>query len=176
MARGLFLAVGLLALSAPAGASAQSMNVRQIVDDVVGQVCAPLAQGGDLRSAARAAERLGYSLVAVEPDHRMGAADLQPEPRALIFTRRHHGTVRISRDYDHVLCSLGVEEGGVGRSAEAAEPHLRALGLTPVIDERDGDLPLSVWRGERTQAVIARSPHHRPGVEVILTVHAPRGR
>ena len=177
MARGLLFPAVMLALAAPAGASAQSMNTRQIVDEVMGEVCRPLADRDSLWAAVRAAERLGYSIASVEPvTVRIGAANRQPELRAVTLARRHHGTVRVSRDYDHVLCSVGIEEGAVGRIAQAAEPHLRALGLAPVIDQRDGDLPLSVWRGDQAQAVIARSPHHRPGVELILTIHAPRER
>ena len=123
MARGLLFPAVMLALAAPAGASAQSMNTRQIVDEVMGEVCRPLADRDSLWAAVRAAERLGYSITSVEPvTIRIGAANRQPELRAVTLARRHHGTVRVSRDYDHVLCSVAIEEGSAAWAIRPTAP------------------------------------------------------
>ena len=58
--------------------------------------------------------------------------------------------------------------------AETAEPFLRDLGMAPALDEREGTNAISVWRGGNRQAVIARSPHHRPGSELVISVATPR--
>lgn len=52
--------ISLLALCMlPTPATAQSMNVRAIVETVMGDVCAPYARDGDIASAVRAAEASG---------------------------------------------------------------------------------------------------------------------
>ena len=171
------LPLSVLATILGAGAAqAQSMNVRAITDDVLREICVPFSSNRDMREVLSTAERLGYSVVAHEPgDLRRGAADAQPSPSGLALFRRHHGTVRVSIDHDRVLCGVAMEEGTVRAVAAAAAPHLRALGMTPAVDDVEGTPALSVWRGPGRQVVIAASPRHRPGVELTLEV-APQGR
>lgn len=155
--------------------SAQSMNVRLITEQVVGEICPPLLTAGDMYAAIGEAERLGYSVTAHLPTTlRLGAADRQAEPIVVEMEGSHQGTVRLREQYGLRVCSVGIHEGGVERIAETAEPHLRALGMEPVIDERLGPLALSVWRGPTSQAVISRSTEFRPGSEIVITAEAPQ--
>lgn len=164
----------LLSLLLASPAAAQSMDVRGITDNVMREVCLPLIEDNSLWAAIGGAEGLGYSVVDAEPDSVMvGAANWQPEPRAVTFRRSQGGTVRISRYYDRLMCVIGLDEGGADRAADAAAPHLRALGLSPVLEEAGAEPELVVWRGEGRLMVIAPSPHHPPGVELILSVQAP---
>ncbi len=165
--RTLMLALTALMLS-PVAAAAQSMNVPVIIDEVVGEVCAPLVRDGDVAAAVSAAEALGYVQTdesSVDLDHSM------PNARAILY-RSHRGTVTISLDYGRVLCSVGIHEGGVGQIADLAAPFLRELGMTSVLDVRGrGEPPIIVWRGEGRQAVISPSPVYQPGAEITLTAH-----
>lgn len=156
-------------------ASAQSMNVRLITEQVVGEICPPLLNDGDMYAAIGAAERAGYAVMAILPTTiRYGAADRQAEPIVVEMEGSHQGTVRLREQYGLRVCSVGIHEGGVERIAETAEPHLRVLGMEPVIDERLGPLALSVWRGPTSQAVISRSTEFRPGSEIVITAEAPQ--
>lgn len=156
--------LALLSAAATAGpAAAQSMNVRVIVQTVTAEVCAPFARRADVAAAIQNAERLGYRVIESGGDRR----------RAVTLFRQHHGTIRVSLSDGQGLCSIGVEEGTVAQVAAAAEPGLKALNLVPAIDDREGRPALSVWRGAALQAVIGPSPHHRPGVELILSVDHP---
>lgn len=164
----------ILALASTA--QAQSMNVRVITDNVMTEICGPFLRNPDMRAAQGAAERLGYAVTEPEPlGLNIGAAQAQPPPLALTLARQHHGTVRISLRSDRGLCSVGMEEASVRTVAETAAPHLRALGLSPVVEDLAGRPALSVWRGAGMQAVIAASPHHRPGVELVLETSRPAG-
>ena len=118
-----------------------------------------------------AAERLGYAVTSHDPiGLRLGAADAQPPPRGVVLFRRHRGTVRLSMDYGRGLCGVGIEEGTVRTMAEAAGPHLRTLGMAPVVEVADERPSVSVWRAPGLQVVIAGSLHHRPGTELVLEV------
>lgn len=155
-------------------ASAQSMNVGLITEQVVGEICPPLLNDGDMYAAIGAAERAGYEVMEILPTTiRYGAADRQAEPIVVEMEGSHQGTVRLREQYGLRVCSVGIHESGVERIAETAEPHLRALGMEPVIDERLGPLALSVWRGPTSQAVISRSTEFRPGSELVITAEAP---
>lgn len=154
--------------------SAQSMNVRLITERVAGEICPHLIRDGDMYAAIGAAERFGYAVMDYLPTSvRWGAADLQPDPIEVELERSHQGTVRLRNQHGLRVCSVGIHEGDIARIAEAAEPHLRALGMEPVIDERLGPLALSVWRGPTSQAVISRSTEFRPGSELVITAEAP---
>ena len=169
------LTLAPLFVCAAAPASAQSMNVRLITEQVVGEICPPLLNDGDMYAAIGEAERLGYSVTAHLPTAlRLGAADRQAEPIVVEMEGSHQGTVRLREQYGLRVCSVGIHEGGVERIAETAEPHLRALGMEPVIDERQGPLVVSVWRGTNMQAVISRSTEFRPGSEIAITAAEPQ--
>lgn len=151
-------------------ALAQSMNVPRITEQVVGEICPPFLRDGDMYAAIAAAEGFGYSVVHYLPTSlRLGAADRQPPPFDVAMEGSHQGTVRLFTQYGLRVCSVGIHEGGVARIAEVAEPHLRALGMEPVLDEREGRLAVSVWRGPDIQAVISRSPEFPPGSELVIT-------
>ena len=159
------------ALGMTSSAQAQSMNIRQITRDVGGSVCAPFVETGDMSAAVVAAELLGYRIVDSEPDNR---ARPDAPPSAVRLGRSHGGWITLTRSDTLSFCAVGMAEGSVRTIAETAEPFLRDLGMTPVLDEREGPTAVSVWRGEGRQAIIARSPHHRPGSELIFSVATPR--
>ena len=168
------LALAALALGAAQAAQAQSMNVPLITERVVRDICAPFIETGDMWPAISAAGSAGYRVVQVWPAHiRVGAASAQPEPSEIELRGDHAGTVRMRDEYGLLACSVGVPEGGVGRIAAAAEPHLRTFGYAPALDDRSGATALSVWRGGGRQAVIARSTEFRPGAELVMTGPAP---
>jgi len=122
------------------------------------------------------AQGFGYGVAHVWPESiRVGAANRQPEPTEIEMRGSHAGTLRMRRAYGLLTCSVGIAEGGPGRIAEAAEPHLRTLGLEPLLDDREGALAVSVWRGAGRQAVISRSTEFRPGSELVITGSDPRG-
>ena len=159
------------ALGMMSSAQAQSMNIRQITRDVGGGVCAPFMENRDMTAAIVAAELLGYRVMDSEPDNRAGP---DAPPFAVRLGRSHGGWITLTRSDTLSFCTVGMAEGSVGTIAETAEPFLRDLGMTPALDEREGPTAVSVWRGEGRQAIIARSPHHRPGSELIMSVGAPR--
>lgn len=168
------LALAALALGAGSAAQAQSMNVPLITERVVRDICGPFIDTGDMWPAIAAAGRAGYGTVHVRPPHiRIGAADAQPEPVEIELRGAHAGTLRMRDEHGLLVCSVGVHEGGVGQIAEAAGPHLRALGYAPVLDDRSGALALSVWRGGARQVLIAPSTEFRPGAELVMTGPAP---
>ena len=167
----------LLLLSAMATASpapAQSMNVRQIVEGVMREVCAPYARDGDIAKAVRAAEGLGYRVI---QERSALLLDRDPPGGLMHLYRQHSGTVIVSLDDGRGLCAVGVAEGSASTMGEAAEPHMRALGLEPVLDvrERVSTTDIVVWKGGTTQLVITRSPHHTPGSELVLSFVVPGG-
>ncbi len=165
----LALAAVLVCAAAPA-AQAQSMNVRLITERVAGEICPPLLKDGDMYAAIGAAERAGYAVSYILPTTiRYGAADRQPEPIFVEMEGSHRGILRLRNQYGLRVCSVGIHEGSVERIAETVEPYLRAFGLEPVIDERQGPLAISVWRGPDSQAVISRSTEFRPGSEIVMT-------
>ena len=163
-------AAGLMAMAAPA--SAQSMNVPAIVEDVLGQICVPYARTGDVEAAIRAAEALRYEIVKGE-----SGMDLESDhPWAdVTLTRRHHGTVTLESDDGRGLCSVGIYEGGASNMAPAAEPYMQALGLEPVVQSIEGQstTDMAVWRRGTTQMVISRSPQFSPGSEMVLSFELP---
>lgn len=165
----------LLLLSATAIASpapAQSMNVRRIIDSVMGEVCAPYARDGDIAGAVRAAEALGYRVI---EERSALLLDRDPPGGLVHLYRQHAGTVILSLSYGRGLCSVGIHEGSAYTMGEAAEPHMRALGLEPVLDarERVATTDILVWEGGTTQLVISRSPHFTPGSELVLSFVVP---
>lgn len=163
-------AVGLMAVAAPA--SAQSMNVPAIVEDVLGQVCVPYAQTGDIEAAVQDAEALGYAII---QDESALLLDRDPPGGLVRLTRRHHGTVTLELSYGRGLCAVGIHEGGPANMAPAAEPFMRDLGLAPVVDIREerATTDIVVWKGGTTQLVIVRSPHFSPGSELVLSFDLP---
>lgn len=164
---GLMAAAGLAV--AAGGAQAQSMNPYAIADTVMGQVCVPFAETGDRAAAVAAAEALGYG---VEPRARP-AGEPFASPSGVTLWRGHHGTVSLMRRAGFAACSVGVIEALPGSLARGAEAHFRALGMTPVLDEREGATALIVWRGRGRQAVILRSGHFGAGSELIVTFDPP---
>ena len=166
---GLVLAAGLGLSSA---VQAQSMNIRAITRDVGQGVCAPFIESRDMAAAISAGEALGYRVIDIEPDNQAG--EQNPPPSAVRMERRHGGRITLSRADTFSFCAIGMAEGGVATIAETAEPFLRDLGMAPALDEREGTNAISVWRGGNRQAVIARSPHHRPGSELVISVATPR--
>ena len=159
------------ALGMMSSAQAQSMNIRQITRDAGGSVCAPFIDNRDMTAAIVAAELLGYRVRESEPDNRAGSA---APPLAVRLWRNHGGWITLTRSDTLSFCAVGMAEGSVRTIAETAEPFLRDLGMTPVLDEREGPTAVSVWRGDGRQAIIARSPHHRPGSELVMSVATPR--
>lgn len=163
-------AVGLMAMAAPA--SAQSMNVPAIVEDVLGQICVPYARTGDVAAAIRAAEELRYEIIADE-----SGMDLESDhPWAYVrLTRRHHGTVTLDLGDGRGLCAVGIHEGWPANMAPAAQPFVEALGLEPLIQsiERQATTDLVVWRSGSTQLVISHSPRFSPGSEMVLSFELP---
>ena len=159
------------ALGMMSSAQAQSMNIRQITRDAGGSVCAPFIDNRDMTAAIVAAELLGYRVRESEPDNRAGSA---APPLAVRLWRNHGGWITLTRSDTLSFCAVGMAEGSVRTIAETAEPFLRDLGMTPALDEREGPTAVSVWRGEGRQAIIARSPHHRPGSELIMSVATSR--
>ena len=167
--------ISMMAATAAMGmmssAQAQSMNIRQITRDAGGSVCAPFIDNRDMTAAIVAAELLGYRVRESEPDNR---AESAAPPLAVRLWRNHGGWITLTRSDTLSFCAVGMAEGSVRTIAETAEPFLRDLGMTPVLDEREGPTAVSVWRGDGRQAIIARSPHHRPGSELIMSVATPR--
>ena len=159
------------ALGMMSSAQAQSMNIREITRDAGGSVCAPFIENRDMTAAIVAAELLGYRVRESEPDNRAGSA---APPLAVRLWRNHGGWITLTRSDTLSFCAVGMAEGSVRTIAETAEPFLRDLGMTPVLDEREGPTAVSVWRGDGRQAIIARSPHHRPGSELVMSVATPR--
>lgn len=162
----------MCATAIPTPAPAQSMNVRRIVDSVMGDVCAPYARDGDIARAVRAAEGLGYRVV---EDRSALLLDRDPPSGLAHLYRQHAGTVSLSLSYGRGLCAVGIAEGSAATMGEAAEPHMRALGLEPVRDvrERAPTTDIVVWKGGTTQLVISPSPHHTPGSELVLSFVVP---
>lgn len=162
--------VGLMAVAVPA--SAQSMNVPAIVDDVLGYICVPYARTGDIEAAIRAAELLRYDVIKDE-----SGMDLESDrPWANVrLTRRHHGTVTLEMGDGRGLCSVGIHEGGASNMAPAAEPYMEALGLEPLLLSIEGQstTDMAVWRTGTTQLVISRSPGFTPGSEMVLSFELP---
>lgn len=166
----LALVMVVLALSTPA--SAQSMSVPAIVEDVMGQICVPFARDGDIARAVKAAEALRYDVVEertallLDRDPPVGSAELY---------RRHHGTVWLDLSDGQGQCGVGIHEGGPSNMGPAAEPFMRALGLEPVVDVREGHATTDVliWRGGTTQLVISRSARFSPGSELTLSFVVP---
>ena len=165
----LFL-LGAMAISTPA--PAQSMNVRQIVHEVMGEVCVPYARDGDIAAAVRAAEGLGYAVI---PERSALLLDRDPPGGLSHLYRRHGGSIVLSLSYGRGLCAIGIAEGGPSSMGPAAEPHMRALGLEPVLDvrEREATTDILVWKNGTTQLVISRSSHHTPGSELVLSFVVP---
>lgn len=164
------LVLAALLFGAPESAVAQSMNVPLITERVVRDICGPFIATGDMWPSISAAQRFGYGVAHVWPDTlRVGAASRQPEPTEIEMRGSHVGTLRMRRAYGLLTCSVGISEGGAGRIAEAAEPHLRALGFEPILDDREDPLAISVWRGAGRQVVVSRSTEFRPGSELVIT-------
>ncbi|MBU1347823.1 MAG: hypothetical protein KKA16_12865 [Alphaproteobacteria bacterium] len=164
----------IAALSVGQPAAAQSMNVPGIVRDVMGQICAPYAEDGNIIQAIAAARALGYRPEGHWADHPIAPND---PPHDISLTRRHHGTVTLAKNYNRGLCAVGIAEGGPSNMGPAAEPFLRALGMEPVVDIRDEQpLDMFVWRGTGRQVVIAASPRFTPGSELVLSFDTNRRR
>lgn len=158
-----------LTVAAPA-AHAQSMNVRAITETVTRDICAPFIRSGDMWAAIGAAERAGYAIDHIAPASlSAGAADRQAEPIEVQMRGSHAGVIRMRHQSGLRICSVGIHEGSVGTIAETAAPWLTALGMAPALDERDGPLAVSIWRGEDRQAVISRSTEFRPGSELVIS-------
>ena len=163
-------AAGVMAMAAPA--SAQSMDVPGIVEDVLGQICVPYAETGDVAAAIQAAEALRYQIIADE-----SGMDLESDrPWAYVqLTRRHHGTVTLELSYGRGLCAVGIHEGGASNMVPAAEPFVQALGLEALVLSTEGQptTDMAVWRSGTTQLVISRSPRFSPGSELVLSFELP---
>jgi hypothetical protein len=159
------------ALALAASVQAQSMNIPAITRDVGGSVCAPFIENQNITAAIEAAELLGYRVMESDPED--GAGPDAPA-RAVRLWRSHGGRITLTRRGAMSFCTIGMAEGSVETIAETAEPFLRALGMTPVLDEREGPTAISIWRGEGRKAIIARSLHHRPGSELVMSVATPR--
>ena len=161
------MTLGLTLMSPPA--QAQSMYVEGIVDEVVGQVCAPLMQAGDVAAAIAAAQALRYahtedSVVRLDED--------LPWARAILY-RGHRGTVTISQDYGRIICSVGIAEGTVTQINDRAVPLLSDLGMTQVLDQRgETGAEIMVWTGPRFVAFIHPSPVYQPGSELTFSAAA----
>ena len=166
------LTVAVLAFAQPV--VTQSMNVPDIVRDVMGQICVPYADDGNIIQAISAARALGYSPDGHWADHPITPND---PPDDISLTRRHHGTVTLAKNYNRGLCAVGIHEGGPSNMGPAAEPFLREMGMEPVVDVRnDHPLDLIVWRGQGRQFVIAASPRFTPGSELVLSFDTNRRR
>lgn len=172
--RHLFMAglatVGLIAVAAPA--SAQSMNVPQIVDTVLGQICVPYADTGNIVAAVTTAQALGYRL-----DEDESALMLHESPPSAMarLSRRHQGTITLELSYGNGMCSVGIFEGDLSNMSPAAAPHVERLGLQPVLVSQEGQptTDIAVWRSGTTQLVISRSPYFSPGSELVLSFRLP---
>lgn len=160
----LVLAAVVLALS-PA-AQAQSMNVRGITETVTRDICGPFIRSGDMWAAIGAAQAAGYGVAHISP----GAIQPGPtDPVDVELQGSHAGVVRMLDRNGLRVCSVGIHEGSVATIAEIAGPWLGALGMTPELDQRDGPLAISIWRGDDLRAVISRSTEFRPGSELVIT-------
>jgi nucleoside permease NupC len=172
--RHLFLAglaaVGMAALAAPA--SAQSMNVPEIVDTVMGQICVPYAETGDVVAAVTTAQSLGYRL---DEDESAVMLDRSLPSAMVRLNRRHHGTITLELSYGNGMCSVGIFEGNPANMSPAAAPHIARLGLQPVLVSHQGQptTDIAVWRSGTTQLVISRSPYFSPGSELVLSFRLP---
>lgn len=167
MIRSSALAAFALGLAGPV--AAQSMNVGGIVENVAGSICPAFMAGGDIRAGIRAGEAAGYRVVDSEPDNRGLATDPDALPRAVEMRGSHAGVLRMSVTYGNGLCSIGIAEGGVGRIAEYARPHMRALGLRVELAPAEGPTAVAVWGAGDRRAVALRSPHHLPGSELVFS-------
>lgn len=163
-------AVGLMAMAAPA--SAQSMNVPEIVDTVLSQICVPYAETGDVVAAVTTAQSLGYRL---DEDESAVLLDRSLPSAMVRLNRRHHGTVTLELSYGNGMCSVGIFEGNPANMSPATAPHIARLGLQPVLVSQEGQptTDIAVWRNGTTQLVISRSPYFSPGSELVLSFRLP---
>lgn len=146
---------------APGAASAQSMNIPRIVDQVTTGICGPLMRSDDMAAAVRAAMAQGY-----RPVKWSGPGEFDPSdpPSRVVMdgSNRHIGvlTLRLGR---RGQCVIDMAEAGVAQIAEALADHADELGLTPVLDAGERRPAAAVWSGEGRLAVAAPgldSPGH----------------
>lgn len=158
--------------AAASAVQAQSMNVPWIVETVLGEICVPYAETGDLVAAVAAAEAAGYEIIKNESALLF---DRSPPSGLVRLTRSHHGTVTLDLSYGRGLCAVGIFEGGPSTMAPPAAPFIARLGLEPVVVslERQSTTDIAVWRKGSTQMVISRSPHFTPGSELVLSFRLP---
>ena len=160
------LAFGLALLSAAPAVQAQSMNVRAITQTVTRDICGPFIRSGDMWAAIGAAQAAGYGVERISP------SAIQPgptDPVEVELQGSHAGVVRMRDRNGLRVCSVGINEGSVATIAEVAGPWLGALGMTPEVDQREGPLAISIWRGDDLRAVISRSTEFRPGSELVIS-------
>lgn len=164
LGRAALIPAAILALTPAAPVQAQSMDVRWIVENVVGEVCGPFMRG-DVMAALTAAQTLGYRQTA---DSDLDADNNHRRAR-VTMTGDHAGTLTIIRSGSRVLCSIGISEGGVSQINGFAEEALTRHGFCPALEERgrwSGEV--AVWTGVQTVAVIHTSPHFPPGSELTM--------
>ena len=136
-------------------AQAQSMNIPEIVETTLNEVCGPWMQTGDRGGAVRAAEALGYRTFDLNSGRPADAA--APPSRILADgSLRHRGQIVLIESRDRV-CSVDMAEATPGQISELAADTLTAMGMERVLDRREGGVQVVVWAGENRQAVIAPS-------------------
>ena len=161
--RTLLLAAGLLG-EAATPALAQTQSPWSIVN-VTTQVCPAFIRSGDIRQARADAESHGYRAVKIEPDNAALYRDPSAPPRAVWMSGGTLGTLHLSRLNGRAMCAIGIEEATVALILELADPKLQDLGYRPELGDAEGGA--ASWITDDARALVTRSAHHLPGVEMI---------
>lgn len=156
------LAVGLVAM-APGPAAAQTQSPWSIVN-VTTQVCPAFVGSGHIRQARADAESHGYRVVKIEPDNAALYHDPDAPPRAVWMTGGTLGALHLSRLNGRAMCAVGVEEATVALIVDLAGPKLQDLGYRAELSDAEGGV--ASWVTGAARALVMRSAHHLPGVEM----------
>lgn len=156
------LTVGLVAMG-PGPAVAQTQSPWSIVN-VTTQVCPAFMRSGDIRQAQADAESHGYRVLKVEPDNAALYRDPDAPPRAVWMTGGTLGALHLSRLNGRAMCAVGIEEATVALISELADQKLQDLGYRTELSDDEGGV--ASWVSGDARALVMRSAHHLPGVEM----------
>lgn len=141
-------------------AAAQIVPVWRIITDVTGSIC-PLVRDGDVERAVQGARAFNYRL---DADARP-TAEIGGSGRYVALRGRHFDTLVLSASDGLAWCAITLRQSTPRSVAEAADPHLAALGLRQVHAASDDRVH---WSGDTGQA--SAFPVQTPGGGTTLAI------
>ena len=141
-------------------ATAQIVPVWRVITDVTGSIC-PLIKDGDVDGAVHAAQALGYWI----DDHAKPSAEIAGSGHFVGLRGRHFDTLILSASDGVAWCATTLRQSTPQSVAEAADPHLAALGYSRVHEPDDRQVG---WSGETGQASAFRVLKPEPATTLAI--------